>query len=73
MPAPNTIDDFSERFLALQQEAKSYGLVSLVSIMDSDLLSGNEGAWYSYLGGRIAGIGLAECAKRYMMDQEVDA
>ena len=63
---PNSFKDFQDRFVALQKEAQSYGLVSVVAMSDSDPLSENEVQWCSYQGGLSASMGLAEFAKLYM-------
>lgn len=65
-PEPNSYDDFISRFIALQLEAKSFGIVSLVCLMDSDVLSGDEHTWYSHYGGLAANVGLAYGAIDYM-------
>lgn len=58
---PNSYEDYVERFQALQAEAKSYGIVSVVSIMEPNPISGEDWRWSSYQGGLVTCIGMVQC------------
>ena len=63
----NSLEDFSERFVALMDEAKAFGIRSLVVINDNDMLSDEETKQAIYRGGWANAIGLSEYAKDFLM------
>lgn len=40
---PNSLEDFSDRFDALMEEAKGYGIESACVLLDDNPISGNTG------------------------------
>lgn len=67
MPETNSVEDFNERFFALQEEARSYGISSLVCLNESDRLSNSDYRSVNYCGGLTVCIGLAQVALSRLM------
>lgn len=60
---PNGFADFCERFYALQEEAKGYGIQSVVCLEESDPFQGDTGTCHQYVGSLSLAIGLVERAR----------
>ena len=69
---PNSLDDFEARFWALQQEAHSYGIASLVCLHDSDPLGRSDTKQLNYRGGWTLCLGLAVYAQHRLLSGDME-
>lgn len=64
----NGFEDFWQRFSDLQDEAKTYGVASIVILHEYDPIAKDTGHFIRYTTGLDLGIGLCEVAKKEMLD-----
>lgn len=63
----NDLDAFQKRFLALQEEARQYGLVSVVVLGENNPLGDSDEVVYQSSGNYAASLGLVTFAQAQMI------
>jgi len=64
---PNSLDDFTDRFEALQAEATKYGISTHVLLMDDDPISQSTGYISLYEGNVYTLLGGLQCARHQLL------
>lgn len=67
MDSENSFEDFSRRFHALMNEAQSYGIQTVVVLLESDNLNQTETKDILWRGGPIVAAGMAAYAQHRLL------